>query len=213
MIGLRLKHVKGASERIQNSPYVVQEVELYKRKMNTLFPNHNPLHIEVGMGKGKFIIENAKKNPMINYIGIEKYDSVIVRAVEHLENETLENVKLLCQDATYIDSFFGKEVDTIYLNFSDPWPKDRHAKRRLTSDVFLKRYDTIFKKGKHIILKTDNRHLFEYSLKSFTDYGYAIKDISLSLYQDPEREPIATEYEEKFHKKGFPIYMVEVFKT
>jgi tRNA (guanine-N7-)-methyltransferase len=164
------------------------------------------------MGKGKFIIENALKNPNINYIGIEKYDSVIVRAVEKLENLDLSNLKLLRMDANNIEEIFNKNVDLIYLNFSDPWPKTRHERRRLSSPDFLKKYDKIFKNKKHIIMKTDNRKLFEYSIISFTNYGYKINKISLDLYNDDINDNISTEYEDKFNSLGQPIYMIDVEK-
>lgn len=202
---MRLKCVKGAKEKIESSPYLIENID------NT-FNNNNPLYIEIGMGKGKFIIENAKNNPNINYIGIEKYDSVIVRAVEKLDNIELSNLKILRMDATNIDQIFNKNVDLIYLNFSDPWPKARHERRRLSSHEFLKKYDKIFKKTNHIIMKTDNRKLFEYSVMSFTSYGYKINNISLDLYKDDIKDNISTEYEDKFNGLGQPIYMIDVEK-
>ena len=205
---MRLKHVKGASEQIESSDYIIKETNIKKKD---LFNNDNPLYIEIGMGKGDFLIENALRYPNINFIGIEKYDSVIVRAVQKLTDRNIPNLKLLRMNANEIDKVFKKEVDLIYLNFSDPWPKDRHAKRRLTSDIFLKKYDTILK-NKHIIMKTDNRNLFEYSIMSFTDYGYKIKEISLDLYKDDITDNIPTEYEKKFVEKGFPIYKIDVYK-
>lgn len=212
VIEVRLKHVKGADERIKASKYIVLNPEQYKGKIKDLFKNDNPIYIEIGMGKGKFIINNALKYPSINFIGIEKYDSVIVRAVESLEDKEIPNLKLFRMDANKIEEIFDKEIDRIYLNFSDPWPKERHSKRRLTSDIFLKKYDNLFKNTKEIIMKTDNRHLFEYSIKSFTDYGYKIEKISLNMYEDEYLDNIATEYEEKFHSKGYPIYRIEVKK-
>lgn len=212
VIEVRLKHVKGADERIKASKYIVLNPEQYKGKIKDLFKNDNPIYIEIGMGKGKFIINNALKYPSINFIGIEKYDSVIVRAVESLEDKEIPNLKLFRMDANKIEEIFDKEIDRIYLNFSDPWPKERHSKRRLTSDTFLKKYDNLFKNTKEIIMKTDNRHLFEYSIKSFTDYGYKIEKISLNMYEDEYLDNIATEYEEKFHSKGYPIYRIEIKK-
>ena len=202
---MRLKCVKGAKEKIEASPYLIENI-------NNVFDNKNPLYIEIGMGKGKFIIENAIKYPDINFIGIEKYDSVIVRAVEKLENLDLPNLKLLRMDATNINQIFNKNVDLIYLNFSDPWPKARHERRRLSSHEFLKKYDNIFKNSKHIIMKTDNRKLFEYSVMSFTSYGYKINNISLDLYKDDIKDNISTEYEDKFNGLGQPIYMIDVEK-
>ncbi len=208
---MRLKNIKGAKEKINLSPYIIKNPENYKGKYKTLFNNNNPIHLEIGMGKGDFIIEMASKYPNINFIGIEKFDSVILRATQKLEDITLPNLKLIRFDATEIKNIFDKEIDTIYLNFSDPWPKNRHEDRRLTSQKFLKRYDFIFKKTNHIIQKTDNRHLFEFSLKSFTDYNYKIKNISLDLHKD-EIDNVETEYEKRFVSLGYPIYMVEVKK-
>lgn len=207
---MRLKHVKGSKQRVENSPYLVLNPTEYKGKYKKLFNNDNPIYIEIGMGKGNFIIENAKKYPNINFIGIEKYDSVIVRAVEKLDNIYLPNLKLIRMDANNIIDVFYKEIDLIYLNFSDPWPKDRHQKRRLSSYQFLTKYDKIFKNKKHIIMKTDNRKLFEYSIISYTSYGYHINDISLNLYDDDISNNIPTEYEIKFKNKGLPIYKIDV---
>ena len=208
---MRLRNVRGASEIIEKSLYVIQNPEEYKGNFKSLFNNNNPLHIEIGMGKGDFIIGMAKKYPNINFIGVEKFDSVIVRAIEKLE-EDIPNLKLIRMDATSIEDVFYKEVDTIYLNFSDPWPKNRHEHRRLSSEVFLKRYDSLFKSDKKIIMKTDNRKLFEFSIISLTDYNYKIEEISLDLYNDDIKDNVATEYEKKFHEKGFPIYKIVVKK-
>ncbi len=209
---MRLRNVKGAKEKIENSKYIVLDYSKYYGKFKELFKNNNPIHIEIGMGKGKFIRQLALKNPHINYLGIEKFDSVIVRALEKLEQDDIPNLYLIRMDATEIDKVFDHEIDKIYLNFSDPWPKERHANRRLTSSLFLKRYDAIFKKDKEICFKTDNRHLFEYSIKSFTEYSYKIKDICLDLYDEDLTDNISTEYEDKFHDKGMKIYKIEVYK-
>ena len=142
--------------------------------------------------------------------GIEKYDSVIARALEKIDY--LDNLRFIRMDANYVNDVFDKEIDTIYLNFSDPWPKDRHRHRRLTDLNFLKKYDNLFKEKKHIIMKTDNRKLFEYSIMEFTNYNYKINDISLNLYEDDIKENIKTEYEEKFVSKGFSIYKIDVTK-
>jgi tRNA (guanine-N7-)-methyltransferase len=206
---MRLRNVRNANTKITSSPYVINEPSIYKGKYKTLFNNNNPIHIEIGMGKGKFIIENALKYPNINFIGIEKFDSVIIRAVEKLENMDLPNLKLIRVDALEIDEIFDHEIKTIYLNFSDPWPKKRHADRRLTSPIFLNKYNVIFEVNKHITMKTDNRELFEYSLKSLTDYGYKIDNISLDLYKINIEDNISTEYEEKFRAKGNIIYLLE----
>ena len=209
---MRLKCVKGAKEIVESSPYLIDNPEKYKSKYNKLFNNNNPIYIEIGMGKGKFIIENALNNPNINFIGIEKYDSVIVRAVQKLDNLEIPNLKLIRMDAEKIEDVFSKDIDLIYLNFSDPWPKTRHERRRLSSHEFLSRYDSIFKDKKHIIQKTDNRKLFEFSIMSYTSYGYNIENISLDLHNDDIKDNITTEYEDKFVSLGQPIYMIDVTK-
>ena len=208
---MRLRNVKGASNIIENCDYIIKDYKSLKGKYKTIFNNNNPIHIEIGMGKGNFIIGMAKMYPNINFIGIEKYDSVIVRAIEKLDVD-IPNLKLIRMDALEIEEVFNKEIDTIYLNFSDPWPKNRHEHRRLTSEAFLKRYDNVFKKDKKIIMKTDNRKLFEYSIISLTNYGYKIKEISLDMYSDDIKNNVQTEYEKKFHDKGMPIYKIEVYK-
>ena len=208
---MRLRHIKNASILIEESSYLISNPKSYKGKYHSLFKNENPIHLEIGMGKGNFIIEMAQKNPNINFIGLEKFDSVLLKATKKLENIKLDNLKLMLFDASEIDEVFDKEIDTLYLNFSDPWPKKRHAKRRLTSEIFLSMYDKIFKSTNNIIMKTDNRKLFEYSIKSLTDYGYKIEDISLDLHSD-EENIVETEYEHKFVLLGNPIYKVNVKK-
>lgn len=209
---MRLRKVKNAQNIIDESQYIIKKPEIYKGNYKNVFENDNPIYIEVGMGKGDFIIENALKNPEINFIGIEKFDSVMVRAVQKLEEYDIPNLKLIKIEALNIDNIFYKEISCLYLNFSDPWPKKRHTNRRLTSNVFLNKYDLIFKNTKKIIMKTDNRHLFEYSIKSLTDYGYKINDISLDLHSDNKLDNIETEYEKKFVSKGMVIYYIEVTK-
>ena len=209
---MRLRNIKDAEIKIVESKYIISNPLIHKGKFNELFNNNNPIYIEIGMGKGNFIINNALKNPHINYIGIEKYASVMIRALEKLENTEINNLKLICFDAQDIEDIFDKEIDLIYLNFSDPWPKKRHARRRLTSNLFLNRYNNIFKNNNHIIMKTDNRKLFEYSLMSFNEFKYKIEDLSLNLYEDDTTNNIPTEYEIKFSSQGYPIYRVEVTK-
>lgn len=201
---MRLRNVKNKEIIMANSRYL--------KETYIPFNNGYPIHIEIGMGKGNFIIGMAKKYPNINFIGIEKYDSVIVRALQKLETEELDNLYLIRMDANDIDKIFDNNIDTIYLNFSDPWPKDRHCKRRLTHECFLKKYDKVFSGKKKIVMKTDNRKLFEFSLKSLTDYNYKINNISLNLYDDDYPDNVATEYEDKFLHLGYPIYMVDVEK-
>lgn len=209
---MRLKHVRGAGDKIESSSYLIKNPIEHKGKYKELFNNNNPIYIEIGMGKGTFIYENALRYPNINFIGIEKYDSVMVRAIEKVENIELNNLKFIRMDATKIEEVFDKEIDRIYLNFSDPWPKARHEKRRLSSLNFLEKYDSIFNKEKRIIMKTDNRKLFEFSIVSFTNYDYKINEISLDLHNDEVIDNIETEYEKKFSSKGFPIYKIDVYK-
>ena len=208
---MRLKNIKGASEKIQKGKYFIKEPKDYKGKWNKLFQNDNPIYIEIGMGKGNFIIKNALEHPNINYIGIEMYDSVILRAVEKTNDLELNNLYLIRMDARLINEIFDKEIDLIYLNFSDPWPKDRHAKRRLTSPIFLARYDNIFKKEKRIIMKTDNKGLFDYSLESLKEYGYTLEEISRDLHKEKENI-ITTEYEDKFTNMGIKINYLSAYK-
>ena len=174
---MRLKFVPGAHEAIEASEMVLKDLETYRGNFKRVFKNEFPIHIEIGMGKGSFIIEMAKRNPNINFIGIEKYDSVLIRALEKLE-EDIPNLRFIRMDATSIDQIFYKEIDVIYLNFSDPWPKAKHAHRRLTSPIFLKRYDTLFKDKKEIIMNDNKSFKFspiqEKTIKKA--FKYIIKD-------------------------------------
>ncbi len=208
---MRLKNVKGANDIIIKGKHYVANPYEYKNNWNKAFKNDNPIYIEIGMGKGNFIIENAKRYPNINFIGIEKYDSVIVRAIQKSNELELNNLKIVRIDANKLNDIFDKEIDTIYLNFSDPWPKDRHAKRRLTSNVFLNIYDSIFKDIKRIIMKTDNLNLFNYSLESLVSYGYDITYKTNNLDCLAE-DNIMTEYETKFYNKGICINKLEAIK-
>ena len=203
---MRLKKVKGALEKIELSKYYVKSPEQYKENWNKVFENENPIRLEIGMGKGNFIIGMAKKFPNINFIGIEMYDSVMVKAIDSLEKEEyIPNLKLILMDARNIENVFGKEIDRIYLNFSDPWPKARHAKRRLTSKVFLEKYDSIFKGEKSIYMKTDNDDLFTYSIESLQGHGYTLSDVTRDLHSLNEEDNVMTEYERKFSEKGVKI--------
>ena len=209
---MRLRNVKGASDIIEKSPYVISDCKKYKGNFKNLFNNISDIHIEIGMGKGDFIINMALNNPEINFIGIEKFDSVLVRAVQKLEEINIDNLRLIRMDALSIDEVFDKEISKLYLNFSDPWPKERHKDRRLTSEIFLKKYDNIFCGDKLITMKTDNRKLFEYSIKTLNNYGYLIDELSLDLYNDDISFNVQTEYEKKFVQKGNVIYMISVHK-
>ena len=204
---MRLKHIKDADIIISKSPYMINSPADNIGKWKDIFNNNNPIEVEIGVGKGSFIIEKAIKNPNINYIGIEKYDSPLVSAVKKLESIEINNLKLICFDAFFINDIFDKEIDKIYLTFSDPWPKKRHAKRRLTSPEYLEKYDLIFKNNALIEFKTDNDEFFEYSVSSFTDYGYNVETISNNF--DDE---IKTEYETKFFNSGKNINHIIVKK-
>ena len=209
---MRQRNVKNKKEIINNSKYIILNPSDYKSSWKMVFNNNNPIYIEIGMGKGDFILENAVRYPNINFIGIEKYDSIMALAIKKIEKNELTNLKLIRMDALNILDVFSHEVDKIYLNFSDPWPKERHAKRRLTSNVFLEKYNDIFKNNPSIEMKTDNQALFEYSLISFNDNGYLIKNISLDLHNSSIENNIMTEYEKKFSQENHCIYYVKVEK-
>lgn len=210
---MRLKKVKGADEVVNSSDYIVVDYKNYKGSWNNVFENNNPIHIEIGMGKGNFIIKMAEKYPDINFIGIEMYDSVLVRAVQKLaeKEEKLSNLRLIKMDAAEIEEVFDKEISCIYLNFSDPWPKKRHTKRRLTSKEFLQKYDSIFKEEKVIFQKTDNNELFEFSMESLKEYGYTLKNVTRDLHSE-NIDNVQTEYEEKFSSSGVKINRLEAYK-
>jgi len=204
---MRLKHIKNADVIIKASPYIIDNPQDYKSKWNSLFGNNNPIEIEIGTGKGKFITSLALSNPNINYIGIEKYDTPLVAAVKRLSDINIPNLKLICFDATNINDIFDNEIDKIYLNFSDPWPKKRHAKRRLSSPDFLKKYDLIFKGKNKIQMKTDNDSLYEYSMEMFSLNGYEVIKTDTN-YMDK----YTTEYEDKFINIGKNINYIYVEK-
>ena len=204
---MRLKHIKNAEEIISKSKYLEQNPRDNKGNWNKVFNNDNNIEIEIGMGKGKFIIEKAIQNPNVNFIGIEKYDSPLVSAVKKLEELELNNLRLVCIDALGIEEIFDHEIDKIYLNFSDPWPKKRHAKRRLSSTEFLKKYDNIFKSEKIIEMKTDNDDLYEYSIESFTNNGYEVIKADTNYF-----DKYTTEYEDKFIGLGKNINHIYVVK-
>lgn len=211
---MRLRNIPGAKEVIENSPYVVHEPQKQKGQWSHVFENDHPIHIEVGMGKGRFLMDMAKIHPEVNYVGIEMYDSVLLRALqkreEYEQNEgTLTNLYFMCVDARLLPEIFEKgEVEKIYLNFSDPWPKARHAKRRLTSRQFLERYDQILIPEGSVEFKTDNRELFEFSLEEVKEAGWTLEASTFDLHHDEElmKGNVMTEYEEKFSSMGNPIH-------
>ena len=211
---MRLRHISGSEDFVSSSRFVIQNKEDYKGLFSEkLFVNEHPLSLEIGMGKGKFIYEMAKRDPERNFIGIERYDSVLLKAIKRREKEeecgtVLQNLYYMSMDARLLTEIFSsEEIDTIYLNFSDPWPKKRQANRRLTSPVFLKLYEQVLSKDGHIEFKTDNRDLFDYSLASFQQNGWDILAKSFDLHHDERLSEgnIMTEYEEKFSAKGNPI--------
>ena len=206
---MRLRNITGSEEVIANSKYVIHEPQ--KGEWNKIFNNDHPLYIEIGMGKGRFIVDNALKYPDINFVGIEKYSSVLLRALQKLEkmDEVPSNLRFLCIDAKEITEYFNKgEVDRIYLNFSDPWPKDRHAKRRLPSRQFLSLYDVILKKEGTLEFKTDNRGLFDFAVEELEPAGWKAEAVTYDLHNDEvmNKDNIMTEYEEKFSSQGNPIF-------
>ena len=205
---MRLRNVPGAREVMIENKYVFTEPEGMKGTWKDVFGNENPVYIEIGMGKGKFVSTLASMNPEINYIGIEKYSSVLLRAVEKQDELQLPNLRFIRMDAEAICDTFGKdEVDKIYLNFSDPWPKDRHAKRRLTSRQFFARYHEILKKSGVVEFKTDNKDLFDFSVEEVKESGWNLDAVTYDLHHDEvlNQGNVMTEYEEKFSKAGNPI--------
>ena len=212
---MRLKNVPGARDVIAESSLVVHEPEKQKGNWQQVFGNDHPVHIEIGMGKGRFICEMAKTHPDINYIGIEKYSSVLLRAIQKMEEEPLPNLLFIRMDAENIDEVFGlDEVDRIYLNFSDPWPKDRHAKRRLPSKEFLARYDRFLKKDGVLEFKTDNRGLFDFAVEELEPAGWKAEIITYDLHNDASlmEGNVMTEYEEKFSAMGNPICKYVIYR-
>lgn len=207
---MEYKKVKNANQIITNSEYLIRNPEKYKNKWSSLFNNNNPIHLELGTGRGAFLINMAKLHPKINYIGVELNESQIATAAKHLQRENLSNIKLIHCDANRLFEIFGKEIDAIYLTFSEPWPKKIDEKKRFTHFNYLKIYDRIFKKNKHIILKTDNKGFFAYSLETLSQYWYTFNKVSLDLHHDENPvENVMTDFEKKYYEEGRPIYYVD----
>ena len=210
---MRLRHIPGAEQMIEETPHVVHGAKEKKGTWQQIFGNDHPIRIEVGMGKGQFILEQASRNPDVNFVGIEKYSTVLLKAIRKREQMELSNVYFLCEDARELAEIFGPgEVERIYLNFSDPWPKDRHAKRRLTSHEFLARYEKILKKDGTLEFKTDNKDLFDYSLEEMKNAeGWELTAFTYDLHHDVvlSEGNVMTEYEEKFSSIGNPICKME----
>ena len=205
---MRLRNITGSREMIKESPFVVHEPEERKGKWKETFGNDRPLFVEIGMGKGRFLMDMARLHPEVNFVGIEKYSSVLLRAIQKMEEDPLANVKFIRMDAEEIGEVFAPgEVDRIYLNFSDPWPKDRHAKRRLPSRQFLARYEKILKPEGTIEFKTDNTELFNFSLEQIKEAAWTLQAFTYDLHHNEEmnKDNVMTEYEEKFSKIGNPI--------
>ena len=207
---MRYNVVKNANEIIENSSYLIKNPRNYKNKWKDLFGNNNPICLELGMGRGSFIIGMAKSHPNINYIGLELDKNQTATAVKNVGDEKLKNLKMICADANEITEFFGKEIDTVYLTFSEPWPKKQDEKKRFTSFNYLKLYDRIFKKHKHIILKTDNKILFASSMETLSQYWYSFDKVSMDLHNDERKiENIMTDFEKQCYKEKRQIYYVD----
>ena len=212
---MRLRNITGSREVIADSAYVVHEEQTCPGRWREIFGDDHPVHIEIGMGKGKFIHTMARLHPEINYIGIEKYSSVLLRAIQKMEEEELPNLRFIRMDAEDITQVFAPgEVDRIYLNFSDPWPKDRHAKRRRPSRQFLARYDVILKAEGWLEFKTDNRELFDFAVEELAEANWRARVITYDLHGDPAlmEGNVMTEYEEKFSAMGNPIYKYIIYR-
>lgn len=206
---MRLRNIPGSREAIAENRWCIQESEQLKGNWHQVFGNDHPIHVEIGMGKGRFLMALARENPRNNYIGIEKYSSVLLRALQKMEEEPLENIRFIRMDAETVSNIFQKgEVERIYLNFSDPWPKDRHARRRLTSRQFFARYDSILKPDGHVEFKTDNQGLFDFSLEEVKEAGWKLDGCTRDLHHDEimNQGNIMTEYEERFSAMGNPIF-------
>ena len=207
---MRLRNVKNKEEILSSSKFLVKNPKDYCGRWKEYFGNNNPIYIEIGMGKGKFIRENALRYPHINFIGIEKYDSVVAKCLPKID-DSLSNLAIVRMDALEVDKVFAHEISRIYLNFSDPWPKKRHHLRRLSSKVFLEKYSSIFLGDYEILMRTDNEDLFCYSLMSFSEAGYVLKDLTFNLHNNTD-DIITTEYEDRFSSRGMPIYAVRAIK-
>ena len=207
---MRYNIVKNAKDIINKSKYVIKKPEEYKNRWKEVFHNCNPICLELGMGRGKFISEMAKLHPKVNYVGLELDENQTASCLLSLENKNIPNLKIICCDATKISEIFGKEIDTIYLTFSEPWPKKQDEKKRFTAPNYLKLYDRIFKKDKHIILKTDNKILFASALESLSQYWYSFDKVSLDLHNDERKiENVMTDFEMQYFKEHRQIYYLD----
>ena len=207
---MRLRNIPGADEIVSSSPFCIQNAQQHKGKWHSLFENNNPIHIEIGCGKGQFICTMAQNNPHINYIAIDVVPDVLVTALEKACAMGIQNVRFIIADAAKLGDYFEfDEIKQIYLNFSDPWKKSRQAKRRLTHKNFLNVYKSLLKNGNLICFKTDNRALFEFSLNSFANENFKLQNITLDLHNSNFEGNVMTEYETRFAEAGMPIYRLE----
>lgn len=208
---MKYNTIKNAREILDNSKYLVKNPENYKGKWKDIFKNNNPIMLELGMGRGNFIIQMARKNPNINYIGLELDINQTAFALNSISSN-LDNLKIIHADAKDIASFFGKEINTIYLTFSEPWPKKQDERKRFTHESYLRIYDRIFKRDKHIILKTDNKILFSSSLESLSKYWYSFNRVSLDLHNDERKiDNVMTDFEKQYFKEHRQIYYLDAF--
>ncbi|EQA7709070.1 tRNA (guanosine(46)-N7)-methyltransferase TrmB [Staphylococcus pseudintermedius] len=207
---MRMRNKPWAESYLTEHNDIVDLEAVHAHQVSEWFERQQPIHIEVGSGMGKFITTLAQQNPHINYVAIERDKNVMIRVLDKVSEHNLTNIKLLCNDAVILTDYFRQgEVDRIYLNFSDPWPKKRHAKRRLTYRSFLALYQQILREDGELHFKTDNRGLFAYSLESMSQFGMYFTKINLNLHQEDEGDNIPTEYEHKFAEKGSRIYRME----
>lgn len=210
---MRLRNKPWAKPLMAENPqWVVTEPEQFRGKWQTRFAKEAPIYIEVGMGKGRFIVEMAEKYPERNFIGLEIQTAATGMALKKQIEKQLPNLQFICANGSGLETFFAKnEVAGVYLNFSDPWPKKRQAKRRLTYKSFLKQYEYVMKPKGYLEFKTDNMGLFEYSLTSLNNYGMKFEQVWLDLHSDEEAvvDNVMTEYEQKFSEKGQPIYKLK----
>ena len=204
--------VKNASNIVNGSSYIIKNPESFKNNYSKLFGNNNPICLELGMGRGSFIIGMAKAHPNINYIGLELDPNQTATAIKNIGSQKIDNLKIICADAKNIINYFGKEIDTIYLTFSEPWPKKQDEKKRFSSENYLRLYDRIFKKKKHIVMKTDNKILFASALESLSNYWYSFKKVSLDLHNDERKiENIMTDFERQYYKEHRNIYYLDAY--
>ena len=212
---MRYNVVKNAGNIIESSEYLIKNPEKNIGKWNEVFGNNNPIMLELGMGRGSFIIEMARTHPTLNFIGVELDRNQIATALKNAKNSRLNNLKMIQGDAKDIINYLKKEINTIYLTFSEPWPKKQDERKRFTHESYLRIYDRVFKKDKHIVLKTDNKILFASSLESLSKYWYSFNRVSLDLHNDERKiENIMTDFEKQYYKEHRPIYYVDaIFKN